>query len=668
MLTPVIWLPKVQAQRQQFWFEVEQFFAGLPPHLFQHGIQLKNNLATFYSDTGQFRDVLSREHDHPLLYLHFWLADDLRASPPPELARHLFLGMAFTFAAVSCQETLGDEGSNFDQRFLFLHQRLSQRAHQHWAHLFPPGSPFWDDHQTLWDSYSEAMLANLSDLDEAHQRRLVAGRLAFTKLGAIGAAHALDRADLIPNLDTLLDRLNFAHQILRQFSTLRQDLARHHLTYPILKAFQAAGLKPHEPYSPERILGALVLTNAVAEIRRACLDELAAARTSAASLRSPIFSRYADAVERQVEAVSRLFSLKPPSSPENKAALTRPVFAPFVETLPTVIKMAEGYLLADLSWRESWEVQRRGVFGRPQMIGRAFPMAFVAEILAQHGHDLSPAIAEVFRTLQSTGYRYYNHDHLPPDADDVGLLLRLYPYSARGDFEQGRLRTALALLQSNVGGSGGIPVWLKPLNQTEAEPAFVVLWGERCAAVEAHVLLGVLELKPEFTPGWFETAVANWLERLGREGVGAGRHYVALYTLWIGFELMAALTSHPSGLAVAQKIKAAQQTLADRLQLELKSLSLSAQAAALLTLACLSPGAPCQARDLFRAAWITRLCKTQRYDGAWPGEPLYGTPTRGEFAAWYASQTVTTALAYHALKRYLNSAHYQKNPNCFEGK
>lgn len=319
--------------------------------------------------------------------------------------------------------------------------------------------------------------------------------------------------------------------------------------------------------------------------------------------------------------------------------------------------MAEGYLLADLTFRESWEIQRRGFFGPTELVGQAFPMAFVAEMLARHGHEMSPVIAEIFRTLQSTGFRYYNHPHLPPDADDVGFVLRLYPASAQGDFEQGVLRTALALLQVSVDESGDLPVWLKPLDLTEGAQPLVALWGARCAAVEAHVLLGVLQLSSELTPPWFGNAAANWLERIGQAGIGAGRHYIPLYTLYIGFELIAALTGHASsGKPLTEKIDLAQQSLVNRLRLEIERPSLSAQEAALLTLTCLSAGAPAQARALFREAWITRLCQTQRYDGAWAAEPLYGTPTRGEFAAWYASQTVTTALAYHALKRYRHLA------------
>ena len=81
---------------------------------------------------------------------------------------------------------------------------------------------------------------------------------------------------------------------------------------------------------------------------------------------------------------------------------------------------------------------------------------------------------------------------------------------------------------------------------------------------------------------------------------------------------------------------------------------LSPQESAFLILACLSAGDGLAEKleALLKPAWPLRLYKSQRYDGSWAAESLYGTPTRGEFAAWYSSRTVTTAFCYHALKRY----------------
>src|SRR5215510_13123844 len=100
-----------QPRRDQYWPAVEQFLASLPPPLFRQAVLLKDNLATFYTSGGRFQDILSRAHDHPLLYWHFWLLDDLAfANPDRRLAleRHLFLSMAFTFVGVYTQETILD--------------------------------------------------------------------------------------------------------------------------------------------------------------------------------------------------------------------------------------------------------------------------------------------------------------------------------------------------------------------------------------------------------------------------------------------------------------------------------------------------------------------------------------------------------------------------------
>ena len=237
-------IARYQPQRNRFWPEVEDFFTNLPPQLFRQSILLKNNLATFYADTGQFSDILSREHDHPCLYLHFWLIDDWQTSKLGDrerLEKPLFLSAVFNFAAVYTQETILDEGSNFDQTYLFLAQSLRQQADRHLMGIFPGTDAFWRYHQLGWNDYAEATLAdwpavNRADLplDEAALTALPQ-RLAVTKLPIIGAALALDRAEDVPQLNRMLDHLNFVWQLLRDISTIRQDLVRQRFTYPLLK-------------------------------------------------------------------------------------------------------------------------------------------------------------------------------------------------------------------------------------------------------------------------------------------------------------------------------------------------------------------------------------------------------------------------------------------------
>jgi hypothetical protein len=342
--------------------------------------------------------------------------------------------------------------------------------------------------------------------------------------------------------------------------------------------------------------------------------------------------------------------------------------------------MAEDYLLSDLMFRESWEVQRRGVFGVAEMTGKAFPMGLIVEILSRHGHPMVAPLNEVFATLQATGFRYYDHSHLPPDADDLGLLLRLYPYSAQAAHHRDLLQEPLRWLESGLETSGEIPVWLKPdQGGDESAYPFLALWGQSCATVEANVLLGLMDYDGAGYRGLIEKSVASWSERVAAQGLGATHHYVPLYALWTAFELILKLNEHCSRVtANASQAKISQsdmsenklpyslnlavQTLTQRLVIETQRPSPTLQDAAFLTLACLrfeqirlnwSPEFTLDSvMPTLNPDWITLLCKSQRYDGSWAGEPLYGTPTRGEFAAWYSSRSVTTAFCYHALKVY----------------
>jgi hypothetical protein len=312
--------------------------------------------------------------------------------------------------------------------------------------------------------------------------------------------------------------------------------------------------------------------------------------------------------------------------------------------------MAERYLLADPTFKESWEVQRRGIFGASEVIGQAFPSGLIVEILCRHGHPLAESINLVFSTLQATGFRYYDDPHLPPDTDDLALLLRLYPYSPQPQHHRDILQTPLRWLEQSLGESGEIPVWLLTNRETN-EPAQppVSLWGNTCTTVEANLLLGLIDYDWPGYHSLIERSARTICERLQAKGLSATAHYIPLYSLWTTFTLIARLSAHPIQPLLQDKLKTAAQALIEPVMVEARQPGLSPQSAAFLTLICLSEGAPEAVKSLFKPDWLTLLCKRQRYDGSWLAEPLYGTPTRGELATWYASSPVTTAFCYHAL-------------------
>ncbi len=709
----VNWAATYQAKRDQYWPEIEQFFAQLPPRLFRQDVLLQNNLATFYSDTGQFKDILCRERDHPLLYLHFWLLDDwhyLDTASRNELEKSLFLAMLFAFAAIYTHESILDESTNFDNTYLPLERALTQQADVHLAPLFPGSSPFWTYHRAFWQEYAEATLTTAdrrpptaeSPIPRGHDvsnfqypppaPRPLAEKLAFTKIPAAAVALRMGREDILPKVCATLDRFNWVFQSMREIATLRRDLAQRNFTYPILRTMQEVDLDPQQPLPPEQILGAMVLTGSIARICQENLTELARCQTAAQILHLPSFAIYLTGIEAWVAEVQELFSVKRGPTVQGTSPLKpqRPLFAPHVDTLPKVIEMAEGYLLSDLTFRESWEVQRRGLFGVAEMTGKAFPMGLIVLALCQHGHDMSEPIDEIFSTLQATGFRYYDHPHLPPDADDLGLLLRLYPYSRQPERHREVLQAPLRWLQNSLGESGEIPVWLKtpPNANGEVEYPFLSLWGQSCATVEANVLLGLMAYDREGYRSLIEKSAKHWSERWLAKGLSATRHYVPLYALWLAVELIATFKQVMPSVSTAgmknpgddgseerlvsvqpdlgeeswpNRLDSVARMVVDRLAVEANRPGLTPQDVAFLSLACLSPGPGNEKTPRVFAKrtlgvslpdWITLLCKTQRYDGSWADEPLFGTPTRGELATWYSSRTVTTAFCYQALKTY----------------
>lgn len=648
--------------RDEYWPEIEQFFDGLAPSLYPLGVLLKNNLAILYSGSGQFKDILTRRQDYPLLDLHLWLLDDLgvaKGQARRELEQRLLVGMTLAFAAGYARDCLLDANSPFDNRLVFLEQALVQASTRQFARLFPNTSPFWPIYQACWRDYAEASLVNVRDQVErlAVRPGLLGWKLAPARIPAAVVALKTGRPELLPHLLAMIDGLNRIFEVRRDILAFRYDLKRGYYTYPILRTLQAAGLDPRQPIPPEQVLGALVLTGAGRELCQESLAELATCRRLAAELGLAAFGAYFDTVEGLVRSLLDLLSLD--LSPARPAPAERPaepvVFTPYREPLPQALEMAEGYLLADLTFRESWDVQRGGIFDRPEITARAFPSGLIVEVLCQHGHHLPQQVDEIFTTLQANGFQYY--DFLPaalPDADDLGLLLRLFRYSGRPAAHREILKTPLGWLAQNIPPSGQVPVWFSPDRPGDEAGPPVLIWGHSCTTTETNLLLGLIDYDRDGYQALIEPATLSLFERILNHGLSASLYYLPPFSLWAAFKLIAALEDNPTGPALRQKSGQVAALLLDRLAQEAARPRLSPQDAALLTLACYAYPA---ARPLFHPGWLTLLFKSQRHDGSWDDEPLFLIPDRN-LTAWYSSRLVTTAYCYHALK-----THQVKNGN-----
>ncbi|MEM7343718.1 MAG: hypothetical protein AAF485_05710 [Chloroflexota bacterium] len=656
------WVTPYLPLRDQYWPVVDAFFGNLPVPLYQQSILLRNNVATYFADTGQYKDVLCRQRDMPLFYFHHWLLNDLDVPNNPQrasLEKHLFLSQVYTFTAIYTQETMLDDSSAVDDSYTWLARLLTQQADYHLAQAMPQSSAFWHIQQGYWFAYSEAKLSfkqqHLSD-PLAVSPPIVSNKLAFSKIPIAAVLLNAEHPVELSTLETMFDHLNFIYQLLQDLSLIRQDLTVRRYSYPVARMFDAAKLDPHQAYSAERLLGALVLTQIIPKLGQECIERLDSCRAIAKSLKLPTFTAHFDVIETIINEVSALFSLKAGPKPGEQTGdkkPSQPFFISPIDTLPKVIEMAEGYLLADLTFEESWEIQRQGILTHPVVIGKAFPTGMIAELLCQHDHDMSQPINLVFETLWANNFQYYDKAFLPADSDDLGLALRLYPHSPDPQKHREMLQKPLGWLEATIQATGGLPVWLTD-DTFETMETFTALWGKECTIVEANMLLGLLAYDATTYHPQIEALAKTVFERLNAQGFSTMWYYVPLYSLWTAFNLVNQLTNHPLFPNLQPLLTETSQTLTDMFLTETQQPHPSPQSIAFLMLMALQNDIvsdhPSLLPNLER--WASHLYKSQKYDGSWAGEPLFVVPTRGNFTAWYRSRSATTTFCYHALKTF----------------
>jgi hypothetical protein len=643
-----------------YWPDVERYFGDLPLQLFRQGRLLRVHLAAAYSDTGELRDVLCREEDYPWLTLHFALLDDfdVPASLQRELlAKHVFLAMFFTVAASFVQESILDEEKGFDSTYALLMQDLSQQARHQLAHLFPNSSSLWSYHEGFWRDRAEALLwdaAQHSARTLARETELLlhtADKLAPSKTAIAAVALAAEREADLPHLFSLLDHLNLVLQVRQEITDARRDLMRGVYRYPAAKTIQVAGIAPDPLPRPEHVLGAMILTNAMDQICQECQAHLDACREIAAQLVLPSFGAHIEGVDAKIQESTATLALQPFAVKAFAGTETRVVVSkPHADALSKACEMAEGYLLSDLTFKESWEVHRWGMLGVPELVSRE-PSSLVIEVLCRHGHDMAAQVDAFYRNAQATGFCYYDHRHSIPDTDSLGALLRLYRYSDQKGAHAELLRTPLAWMEANVSESGRIPVWLtEQIDENSGRPPAIDL-GEHCGVVEAHLLLGLIDYDWAHYQDIIVKSAMNLLDRLIAQDYALTVNYPPLYMLVVLLRLIAELSAREIPLLLKHRVRRAAERLRARLAREAQRQRLSPQDAAFVMLACAHP----LTQSLSEPRWTGILLKHQRYDGGWDGFPFFFVPDRQETLTWYTSRTMTTAFCYDALRTWADN-------------
>jgi hypothetical protein len=624
---------------------------------------LEYDLALRHSETGQFRDIFLGVEAFPILSIGGWLLDDLGVTRNPErdrVERHLFLASLLLAARAHAIESIADPDSFYDHEHLALIGFCSERSADELAQVVPRASSFWREHAAI---SVELLEAALEDLERDRDPRipddhdgLVRARWSPPARLLASAVLALAGEDerasqhvtrIAPRVSAMLDELAEAFQIRWDLSAMHRDLQRGRATFPILEVARAAAI-PLRPWPiPEVVLGAMVMTDSLPLILEAAIARLRSARRTAVDLDLLTFASYLGDVEAAF--AERVRSAGTRAAESGSAQVLVKPSPPLVQiTAPTIAKalaMAEGFLLSDLTFEESWETHREGMFGAPLVASR-FPAGMILEILSRHGHPLSEPVDAFLDFTAANGFRYYDHPWSDADSDTVGVFLRLQPHATMLEEHAAALGSVLGCLERHVHASGAVPVWIIGHELPDPRRPPMVALGEGCGTVAAHLLLGLEAVAPARYADTIQRGASHLLDRIGDVGLGANVNYPPVYALGVFARLVARLGARGYVNGLAGKAAAARERLWVALG-EASRAPLTPQMAALLTVASLEMGEP----ERLDPRWITTVLKGQRFDGGWAGEPFAAAPNRGASVTWYSSTMLTSALCYDALRR-----------------
>jgi hypothetical protein len=603
-----VWVDGQRRSHERHWTAVERVLRDLPPDLSRQAKLLEYDLALRYSDTGQFKDIFLGADQFPILSIGTWLLTDVSpeaSAQRDDVERRLFVAAVLLAARTHVADAIDDPDSFSDETHIGLVEAFDRQAATALALDFPLGT---GGHES-------------------------GGRFGPAATGVARAALAsVGREDLAPAVARMLEPLAAAFQIRDDVASMHRDLQRGRLTHPIEVVARAAGIELEPWPDPNVILGAMVVTDSLPAILETALTRVLESRGVAEELRLQTFIEYLTDVEARFD--ERLGSV----SGQGHRSESGPLVYLSEPTLPKALGMAEGALLADTTFRESWELHREGMFGAPEVASR-FPAGLILEILGLHGHQLSREVDAFLSFTDSNGLRYYDHPWSDVDTDTIGVYLRLLSYADDAPRQTDALITVLDCLEREVRATSTVPVWLKNCVAPDPRRPPVMALGEGCGVVAAHLLLGLIT--DGRLPEVVEIGTRHLLGRIGQVGLAASVNYPPLYALAIFLRLIARL---PGGGETAE----AGSILRSELETRRQAAVTPAQDAALLVTACFEADTP----DLIDPGWITAILKRQRFDGSWVGESFAAAPNRGRYVTWYSSSLLTTAFCYDALMRY----------------
>ena len=398
-----------------------------------------------------------------------------------------------------------------------------------------------------------------------------------------------------------MDAFNTAIQINNDIESIRRDLEAGHYTYPLTAAALATGHAPgtHPPRSA--LISSLILSPAVAEAHDRARGYYETVRRMSDELGIDDLSGFIEWHMEDLKKSEEYWRGLCVEGDKVPASFLRFLDAAAIQDHPLPdlsrsLGMAWAFLQADPESRESWEVQRTGVWGQELLVGDVFSRALIAEVLARRDRAAPGQVEAILEQYRENGWRYYrDFKALPPDIDDIAQSIRLLKYAA-WDEETKRdyLETPLRWLAANRAPDGGFPVWLTNEIEDIPEGGWVALGGEHCLACEANLIDALADLEEKEENSWTVEGTANLLERWEEQRSNGIYYYRPAY----GISMVARCLARQS-----ENVKM-ERGIIGRIQVELERLGEEYRAApaqgvlslaAGLHLAATAPDPPCDA-------------------------------------------------------------------------
>jgi hypothetical protein len=612
--------------------DVEAHLARLPPELRPHATLSWVGAGMDWTGRGRIADGSIVPGDP--LRAYECLLEDLMIDPTTE--RSITRSMILTLLLLHVDDGRHRPLTPLGRGYAALADELDRTVQVMLRSVVGEDQELTQLHGMFWER-SRAALHHPPDSHLGPESVLANGadRLAPLLSGAAAAISTAGRRDVLTDVVAAIDALYGVLQVRRDLLRARSDLFRGVVRPVLAYGAGAAGLDSASG-GAEEALGAFVISGVIHPLSDAWRDQLDSCRRISSDVGLDRLALLAGEVGDLMDRLRDLFTGGGVADGPSHRDMRTGALGTATDILSTTVEAAERYLLADPSFRDSWEVHRWGLGGAETVTAR-FPAGLVLEILARHGLPVTRFVDEYAAGVEARRFAYYDHPGLPHvDSDTLGVLLRLHRFASDPRGYRRITDQHLALLLPRIGPDGRIPVWLSTDDDA-------VLLGEGCGVIGAGVAVGLLDYGEPSTSQVTRLAARRVLEDFVARGTAISVNYPAEYALSVVSDLLVRLRGSD---LLGGPVEAASQTLRETLDQERGSGSLSPQRAALLAIACSRSGEEVE-RD-----WIDLLLRSQRSDGRWAGEPLFFVPHRGWSVTWYASDLMTSALCYDALATY----------------